>query len=146
MKVQGNIKALTKALNTYSKDFDQVIESLQKSYITDLVKYQEDLLLTISSDYNLNYDEMHTKYIKNFKKNFKKTKNSELIEIEENDTESTDIQNNINEFEDLNVLEKKIIDDKTCFIENKEGGSIYNREVIKIGEVKDGSYVLYKKI
>ena len=91
-------------MNTYSKDFDQVIESLQKSYITDLVKYQEDLLLTISSDYNLNYDEMHTKYIKNFKKNFKKTKNSELIEIEENDTESTDIQNNINEFEDLNVL------------------------------------------
>ena len=87
---------------------------------------------------------MHTKYIKNFKKNFKKTKNSELIEIEENDTESTDIQNNINEFEDLNVLEKKMIDDKTCFIENKEGGSIYNREVIKIGEVKDGSYVLYK--
>ena len=33
---------------------------------------------------------------------------------------------------------------KECFIENKEGGSIYNHEVIKIGEVKNGEFILYK--
>ena len=41
------------------------------------------------------------------------------------------------------ILEKHTIDGKVCFIENKEGGSIYDKDVIKIGEVKEGEFILY---
>ena len=145
MKVQNSLKALTKSLATFNKDYDHILDSIQKGYITDLVKYQEDLLLKISTDYNLNYDDMHDKYLKNFKKNFKKSKKNQLIDLEENDSESLEINNSVNEMEEIeNILEKHEINGKVCFIENKEGGTIYNNEVIKVGEVKNGQFILYK--
>jgi len=145
MKVQNSLKALTKSLNAYNKDFEHIVDNMQKAYVTDLVKYQEDVLLKIATEYNLNYDELHDKYLKNFKKNFKKSKKSQLIDLEENDSESVEISNTINEIEESeNILEKHEINGKVCFIENKEGGTIYNHEVIKVGEVKNGKFILYK--
>ena len=120
------------------------MDNIQKSYVTDLVKFQEDLLLKISTDYDLNYDEMHEKYLKNFKKNFKKSKKSQLIDVED-DSESIEINNSVNEIEEIeNILEKHEINGEVCFIENKEGGTIYNNEVIKVGEVKNGQFIMYK--
>jgi len=145
MKVQNSLKALTKSLNAFNKDYEHILDNIQKGYVTDLVKFQEDLLLKIATDYSLNYDEMHDKYLKNFKKNFKKSKKSQLIDIEENDSESAEINNTINEMEEAeNILEKHTIDEKVYFVENKEGGTIYNNEVIKVGEVKNGQFILYK--
>ena len=155
MKLQGNLKALNKLRSTYNKDYDQIIENLQKGYYVDLVKYQEDLLLKIANDNNenihdilhkLDYNEMHEKYIKNFKKSLKKTsKKIQLIE-EGSDSETAEIQNNLTELEEnINVLEKTKIDGKVCFIENKEGGTIYDKDVIKIGEVKEGEFILYNE-
>jgi len=146
MKLQGNLKALNKLRSTYNKDYDQIIENLQKGYYVDLVKYQEDLLLKIATDYELDYNEMHEKYIKNFKKSLKKTsKKIQLIE-EGSDSETAEIQNNLTELEEnINVLEKTKIDGKVCFIENKEGGTIYDKDVIKIGEVKEGEFILYNE-
>ena len=145
MKVQNSLKALTKTLNAYNKEFEHIVDNMQKSYVTDLVKYQEDVLLKISTDYNLNYDELHDKYLKNFKKNFKKSKKNQLIDLEDNDSESAEINNTINEMQEVeNILEKHTIDGKVCFVENKEGGTIYNNEVIKVGEVKNGQFILYK--
>lgn len=145
MKVQNSLKALTKSLNAFTKEYEQNLESMQKGYVTDLVKFQEDLLLKIATDYELNYDEMHEKYLKNFKKNFKKSKKAQLIDIEDNESESAEIQNSLNEMQETeNILEKHTIDGKTCFVENKEGGTIYNSEVIKIGEVNNGEFILYK--
>jgi len=145
MKVQNSLKALTKSLNTYNKDFEHIVENIQKAYVTDLVKYQEDLLLKIATDYKLNYDELHDKYLKNFKKNFKKSKKNQLIDLEDNDSESAEISNTINEIQETeNILEKHEINGNICFIENKEGGTIYNNEVIKVGEVKNGKFILYK--
>ena len=143
MKVQSNLKALNKLRLSYNKEYEQQLENLQKSYYVDLVKYQEDLLLKIATDYELDYSEMHEKYIKNFKKSLKKTKKMQLID-ECSDSETAEIQNNLTEFEDqTNVLEKTKIKGRTCFIENKEGGTIYDKDVMKIGEVKDGEYVLF---
>ena len=145
MKVQNSLKALSKSLTTFNKDYDHIMDNIQKSYVIDLVKYQEDLLLKISTDYNLNYDEMHEKYLKNFKKNFKKSKKSQLIDLDDNDSESIEINNSVNEMEEIeNILEKHEINGEVCFIENKEGGTIYNNEVIKVGEVKNGQFILYK--
>ena len=85
---------------------------------------------------------MHEKYLKNFKKNFKKSKKAQLIDIEDNESESAEIQNSLNEMQEIEIsLEKHEIDGKTCFVENKEGGTIYNSEVIKIGEVNNGQFI-----
>ena len=143
MKVQSNLKALNKLRSNYNKEYDQQLDNLQKNYYVDLVKYQEDLLLKIATDHDLDYNEMHEKYIKNFKKSLKKTKKMQLID-ECSDSETAEIENNLTEFEDQNnVLEKTKIKGKVCFIEKKEGGIIYDKDVMKIGEVKNGEYVLF---
>ena len=47
MKVQNSLKALTKSLNAFNKDYEHILDNIQKGYVTDLVKFQEDLLLKI---------------------------------------------------------------------------------------------------
>lgn len=151
MKIQGNLKNLKKTLKKHNKELDSVLVTLTNNYYSDLVKYQEDLLMNICKDHTLSYEDLHNKYIKSFKKNIKKKKNLNLIEDSdsENDNESDQIRKNTNSLEkknsDLNILEKISIKNKVCYIENKDGGSIYNNEVIKIGEVKsNGDYLLYE--
>lgn len=151
MKIQGTLKSLKKTLKNNNKELDGIILTFTNNYYSDLVKYQEDLLMNICNDNNLSYEDLHNKYIKSFKKNIKKKKNNILIEDSdsENDDESDQVRNNINDLEktnlDKNILEKISFKNKICYIENKEGGSIYNNEVIKIGEVKtNGEYLLYE--
>jgi hypothetical protein len=151
MKIQGTLKSLKKTLKNNNKELDGIILTFTNNYYSDLVKYQEDLLMNICNDNNLSYEDLHNKYIKSFKKNIKKKKNNILIEDSdsENDDESDQVRNNINDLEntnlDKNILEKISLKNKICYIENKEGGSIYNNEVIKIGEVKtNGEYLLYE--
>ena len=151
MKIQGTLKSLKKTLKNNNKELDGIILTFTNNYYSDLVKYQEDLLMNICNDNNLSYEDLHNKYIKSFKKNIKKKKNNILIEDSdsENDDESDQVRNNINDLEntnlDKNILEKINLKNKICYIENKEGGSIYNNEVIKIGEVKtNGEYLLYE--
>ena len=151
MKIQGTLKSLKKTLKNNNKELDGIILTFTNNYYSDLVKYQEDLLMNICNDNNLSYEDLHNKYIKSFKKNIKKKKNNILIEDSdsENDDESDQVRNNINDLEntnlDKNILEKISLKNKICYIENKEEGSIYNNEVIKIGEVKtNGEYLLYE--
>ena len=78
----------------------------------------------------------------------KKSKNVNLIDNSdsESELESDEIKANLAQNQnntEPNVLEKVKIDDRFCYIENKEGGSIYNEEVVKIGEVKEGKFHLY---
>ena len=58
MKLQGNIKAINRLFEVYRKDYEGAMENLQKSYLSDLIKYQDELLLKISTDYGLNYEEL----------------------------------------------------------------------------------------
>ncbi len=150
MKIQASLKNLKKSLKAHNKDLESIIVTITNNYFTDLVKYQEDLLMNIFKDNKLSYEDLHNKYIKSFKKTLKKNKNINLIDDSEteSETESEEIKNNINHLESLksemNILEKINIKDKVCYIENKDGGSIYNSEVIKIGEVKNGDFFLYE--
>ena len=145
MKLQTSLKNLKKIRRQQNKEIDEIINTLTNNYLTDLVKYQEDLLLNICRDYNLEYEDLHAKYIKSLKKNIKKTKNINLIDNSdsESDLESEEIKESIQKDNTENILEKIEINNKLCYIENKEGGSIYNNEVVKIGEVKEGKYHLY---
>jgi len=149
MKIQFSLKNLKKTLKTHNKNLENIITTITNNYYTDLVKYQEDLLMNICKDNNLSYEDLHNKYIKSFKKSIKKKKNMNLIDSDsdiENENENvknnTTILNNLKS--NINILEKVNIKDIICYIENKEGGSIYNKEVMKIGEVKDGEYFLYE--
>ena len=150
MKLDINLAGLEKLRISHNKEFDEKIESFKKAYLVDIVKCQEELLLKISTEHKLDYNELHEKYIKNYIKNYmknfkKNSKKNQLIE-DGSDSESAEIKNNLIELEDeTNVLEKIEVDGKTCFIENKEGGTIYDKDVIKIGEVKEGNFLLYTK-
>ena len=50
--------------------------------------------------------------------------------------------NNVNS---SNILEKKVINNKIYYIQNKEGGLIYNKELEKLGEITNGQYIFYTK-
>lgn len=141
MKTQNGLKNLVKTFDKFKKEHDTLLNLINKSYLIDLVKYQEDLLLKISTEYNLDYEELHKKYIKNFKKSMKKNK---LLIDEDSDSETNNIKSVSEDLNTSNVLQKKIIDGNEYYIENKEGGTIYNKEVIKIGEVQNGEYLLYE--
>ena len=147
MKLQGTLKNLKKLRRQQNKDLDELVSTLTNNYLTDIVKYQEDLLLNICREKGLDYDELHSKYIKTLKKTMKKSKNANLIDNSdsESEVESDEVKASmaLNQANNENVLEKVNINNKVCYIENKEGGSIFNNEVIKIGEVKDGKYKLY---
>ena len=147
MKLQGTLKNLKKLRRQQNKDLDELITTLTNNYFTDIVKYQEDLLLNVCREKDLNYDELHSKYIKTLKKSIKKSKNSNLIDNSDSESEAETEEIKANMTSNLgnneNVLEKVKIDSKVCYVENKEGGSIYNNEVMKIGEVKEGKYHLY---
>ena len=147
MKLQVSLKNLKKIRRNHNKEIDEIVQNLTANYFTDLVKYQEDLLLNVCREYDLSYDELHSKYVKPFKKNLKKSKNSNLIDNSESESDEDDeIRNNVSSqpiVNDTNVLEKRLINDILCYVENKEGGSIYNNEVMKIGEIKQGEFFLY---
>ena len=150
MKIQCSVKNLKKTLKAHNKNLESIIATMTNNYYTDLVKYQEDLLMNICKDNNLSYENLHNKYIKSFKKSIKRKKNMNLIDESNSDSdiENENIKKNTTTLNNLksniNILEKINIKDIICYIENKEGGSIYNKEVMKIGEIKDGEYFLYK--
>ena len=147
MKLQGTLKNLKKLRRQQNKDLDEIISALTNNYYTDIVKYQEDLLLNICREKELDYDELHSKYIKTLKKSMRKSKNINLIDNSDSESEidSEEVKSTLdsNKFNNENVLEKIKINSKICYIENKEGGSIYDHEVVKIGEVKEGKFHLY---
>jgi len=150
MKLQSTIKSLKKSLKKNGKEIDEYLLTLSNNYTSDLVKYQEELLMNICQDHSLSYEDLHNKYIKSFKKSIKKKKNSNLIDNSDSESENNEgdisnlnIEGQSGEKTQMNILEKVSIQDKVCYIEN-EGGIIYNSEVMKIGEVKsNGEYFLY---
>ena len=130
----------------YTKDLNELnnlinsqvvcIDTLHKTIGNDIKNACDDLLVKISKDYNIDLKELQNKYLKDFKKK----KNKNLIDSDSNSESNEDNNHHI---ENLNLLQKKKINDKVYYIDNKEGGSIYNNEVIKVGEFKNGEYILY---
>lgn len=138
MKGNANFKNMSKSLNNFISDYHSFIETYNITLLDEIIKCNDELLKKISEDYKLDYDELERKYLKDRKK---KCKNKNLIDIDDNDSDidlSSAIQKNVP------VLERKEIDGIVCFIDNKKG-YIYNKEVIKIGEVKNGEYKLFIK-
>ena len=113
----------------------------------------KDLYLKQSEEECKVYREIYEKYNSMYQKiidtnlyidiyNLIDESNSDSDIENENIKKNTTTLNNLKS--NINILEKINIKDIICYIENKEGGSIYNKEVMKIGEIKDGEYFLYK--
>ena len=137
MKYTKDLNELSNLVNDFSKNQITCIDALNKSINNDIKNVCEDLLTKISQDYNIDLKELQGKYLKEFKK---KKNNKNLIDSDSNSVSNEDNSYNT---ENLNLLQKKKINNKVYYIDNKEGGSIYNNEVIKVGEFKNGEYILY---
>tara|TARA_B100000524_G_C23565569_1_gene339920 strand:+ start:284 stop:721 length:438 start_codon:yes stop_codon:yes gene_type:complete len=143
-KVKSNIKDLTKLVDVFSKEYENQLELLQKSYNAEIIQQFNEILKKIAEDYDLNYKDLQSKYVKDLKKNMKKTdKNINLIDSESN-SDSYDDSNDIDkDVENLNLLEQITINDEIYYFEKKDGGVIYNKEVISVGEYKNGKHILF---
>ena len=138
MKSNFNFKNMSKSVNNFISEYHSFIENYKEVVLDEVVKSNEEILNKISTDYNLDYKELEKKYLKDIKK---KCRNKNLIDIDDNDSD-IDLSNSIEKNEP--VLERKEIDGVVCFIDNKMG-CIYNKEVIKIGQVENGEYKLFLK-
>lgn len=138
MKSNFNFKNMSKSVNNFISEYHSFIENYKEVVLNEVVKSNEEILNKISTDYNLDYKELEKKYLKDIKK---KCRNKNLIDIDDNDSD-IDLSNSIEKNEP--VLERKEIDGVVCFIDNKMG-CIYNKEVIKIGQVENGEYKLFLK-
>lgn len=138
MKNNLNFKNMSKNLNNFISEYNIFIENYREEISNEIIKSNEEILNKISIDYNLDYKELEKNYLKDVKK---KCKNKNLIDIDDNDSD-IDLSNSIQKNQP--VLERKEIDGIICFIDNKMG-CIYNKEVIKIGQVENGEYKLFLK-
>jgi len=143
-KVKSNIRDLTKLVDTFSKEYDTQLGLLQKSYNAEILLQLNEIIKKIAEEYDLNLKELQNKYIKDLKKNIKKSdKNINLIDSESNSDSYEDNNDVHKDVEDLNLLEQIKIDEEIYYFEKKEGGIIYNKEVINVGEYKNGEHILF---
>ena len=138
MKTNLNFKNMSKNLNNFISEYHMFIENYHQELLEEIIKSNESLLKKISNDYDINFDDLEKKYLKDLKK---KSKSKNLIDIDDNDSD-IDLSSAIHKNEP--ILERKEIDGIVCFIDNKMG-CIYNKEVIKIGQVENGEYKLFIK-
>ena len=119
----NNLDSLNTLMNHFYKNFNEEVFNMQKLFDKNNKKTQIKLLKSIAKDYNLDYDELNNKYIKN-----------KLVD-------KIDQTNDNKEF----ILEKILINEKECFIENRFNGKIYNFKMEIIGEVKNNNFILFDK-
>ena len=61
-KVKSNIKDLTKLVDVFSKEYENQLELLQKSYNAEIIQQFNEILKKIAEDYDLNYKDLQSKY------------------------------------------------------------------------------------
>jgi hypothetical protein len=132
MKTSTILSNIKKKNSEYITFLESNIKKLTFNSNNDKIKAKEELLLQLCQDYDLDYKKTYKKYIKHLKKN----KEDDLIEIDSESDNDTEEEKNIS-------LERVEIKDKICYVENIEGGFIYDSEVKKIGVIQKGEYILY---
>lgn len=149
MKINTILKNLKKSEILYNNQLEDYIKQLSISINTEIIKTKEELLKAICDDEDLDFDNLYTKYIKPLKKDKRKTNHKVdlILDSDDSDDEESEIKKNLAKQEKNNQeklpLEKHTIKNKLCYIENIEGGNIFDSNVKKIGEVKNGSFLLY---
>jgi hypothetical protein len=144
--MENELKKLKKMVRKNNENMNAYIKNIYGISIRESFKTQESLIKQISKDYDLPYKELCKKYLKRkSKKYINKINDNFLIELDECSDEDTDItkmltnhKNNVNK-----VFDKMTINSIECYVENKEGGFIYNKKLEKLGEISDGKPIFY---
>ena len=124
--METHLKNIKSTMFNNSNIINNYLNDINNSYINNIFNIIQNLIKEISNDYDISYNELCEKYLNGIKKKYMNIK--------------SDVFTNINT---SNILEKKIIQGKTYYIQNKEGGIIYNKELEKLGEINNGEYIFY---
>lgn len=149
MKTLNSIKNLKKDIEKQNALLLQSYSDIKKEVSKKIESEKKELLMEISNDYDLDFNELSEKYLsKKSKKGKKKsTAQSNLIE------NSSDDEHVINQEKrdralsldvDLHpLLVKGTANGRSCYYEDKEGGLVFDEQVKEIGTIKKGKIFLY---
>ena len=139
-------KTILKKFSNFNKEYidnaNKFSIQIEKHINKALIKAKTELLKELCNDYELEYKELYKKYVTPYKKKQKERIKYDTIDTI-SDTEDEEIKKNLKKQKPEVVLERVEIDDKICYIDNQEGGRILNQKAEKIGEIKNGKYLIY---
>ena len=76
MKTNLNLKNISKSLNNFISEYHLFIDTYNTVLLEEIIKSNEELLKRVSEEYNLDYEELEIKYLRdNIKKSKNKNKN-----------------------------------------------------------------------
>ena len=134
MKTPSSIKKIKKSIENSNLELLQAYYDIKKEYNKLLTSEIKEILIKVSSDYNINLEELENKYMNKFEKKKKSKKN-----------ESSEEDNQIacEEKNDENIMTKVSMNGIECYCEKKEGGTIYNKDATVIGKYINGKISLF---
>ena len=144
--MDNELKLLRKNVKKMNDSIDKQIKSIYANRQYEIYKVKENLLKSVSNDYGLNFKELCKKYITKVVKKSNRRSKKNLIELEECSDEENDVKKVLNENKSESedkVLEKMVIEDKEFYVDNREGGNIYNSKAEKVGEISGGKPKLF---
>jgi hypothetical protein len=122
-------KSLMNDINNYLIDLDiensvyNILHIYKKKIKKEYIEQKYKLLLKISEDENLNFNDLKKKYL-----------TSKELAILENNTVTNNEENEV-------ILNKIEIDNNTYYYEQKENGKIYDKFSLHIGYYKNNEFI-----
>lgn len=123
MKKSKSLKKLKKEFKAFNKNISNYTDLIKSEYESNYNKGIDSLLKKIAEGESLDYNYLKEKYV------LKDNNDLDNIILEEEDNS-------------LDLFDKVMIDDKSYFYENKEGGKIYDDEAVEVGVYKNNDFVL----
>jgi len=126
MKKSKNLKKLKREFKSFNKSISNYTDLIKSEYETNYNKSIDSLLKKIAEGESLDYNYLKEKYV------LKGQDDLDNIMLEEEDNS-------------LDLFDKVVIEEKSYFYENKEGGKIYDDEAVEVGVYKNNNFVLNAK-
>ena len=148
MKTLNSLKKLKKEIEKENQILLQCYLEIKKECSKKFEAEKKQLLIDISTEFDLDLNELNSKFLsKKQKKDKKKNKISD-VKLIDNSSEEDPIKEKrdraISIDVDINpLLVKGKANGKDCYYEDKEGGSVFDENVKEIGEFKSGIIYLY---
>jgi hypothetical protein len=123
MKKSKSLKKLKKDFKAFNKSVSNYTDLIKSEYESNYNKSIDSLLKKIAEGESLDYNYLKEKYV------LKGQDDLDNIMLEEEDNS-------------LDLFDKVVIDEKSYFYENKEGGKIYDDKAVEVGFYKNNNFVL----
>lgn len=151
MRITTIIRNLSKSFNSFVTDISYNLNNLSDAIDNEIIKQKSELMKQISVDYNLDYNELHNKYIGNKKNHHVKNTDNKIEKCDTcsisyastGDTRSTSHDLHSDASKSISILEKILIDNIEYYVEKIEDGAVYTKDGKKVGEHKNDSIFLY---